>query len=276
MDKSLQNFINDLVIRSHDNFDQFYKWNINYVQDEKDHRRYEKLYDIILCDIRNKITVSGEKVTNVEYHKRFGWVLNGTNNKAYLGKMNITENSSIEIGNMTYFSGSSIVNGNGQLEIGAFCSLAKGIEVFTSNINHPMNFATTYNLHSNLRIIENDMGLELPNFHQEIKRLEKKKDVTIGNDVWIGRDVLIMNGISIGDGCIIGARSTITKNCEPYGVYVGSPAKLVKYRFSQDIIRQLLIIKWWKWPYEKISRNKAFFDEDLAEYSGDLYRIIVE
>jgi virginiamycin A acetyltransferase len=276
MDKSKRNFIDDLVIRSHDNFDQIYKSNLNFAQDSKDHQGYEELYDTIFDNILNKTTVLGEKVSNVEYHRRFGWILSGTNNKAYLGKINLTGKSSIEIGNMTYFSGSSILNGNGHLEIGSYCSLANGIEIFTSNINHPTSFVTTYNLHSNSRIVENAMALELPNFHKEIKQLNKKKDVTIGNDVWIGRDVLIMNGINIGDGCIIGTRSTITKDCEPYGVYVGTPAKLVKYRFSQDIITQLLAIKWWKWTYEKISRNKVFFDQDLSEYSGSLRKIIVE
>jgi aminopeptidase-like protein/acetyltransferase-like isoleucine patch superfamily enzyme len=275
-DKSKRNFINDLVIRSHDNFDQIYRSNLSFARDSKVNQDYGPLYDAILDNILKNTTLLGEKVSNVEYHERFGWVLSGTNKKAYLGKINLTGKASIEIGNMTYFSGSIIVNGNAHLEIGSYCSLANGIEIFTSNINHPTSFTTTYNLHSNARIVENAMGLELPNFHSNIKQLKKRKDVTIGNDVWIGRDVLIMNGINIGDGCIIGTRSTITKDCEPYGVYVGTPAKLVKYRFNQDIITQLLAIKWWNWSYEKIRRNKPFFDQELAEYSGSLRRIIIE
>jgi len=274
MDRNKINFINDLVIRSHDNFDQIYKLNSGFVQ-ESYHQGYEELYEYILDYILNNITLLGEELSNVEYHQRFGWVLFASSHKAFLGKINLSGNSTVEIGNMTYFSGSSTVNGNAHLDIGSFCSLANGIEIFTSNINHPISFVTTYNLHSNSRIIDNAMEIELPNFQNEIIHLEKKKNVTIGNDVWIGRDVFIMNGIKIGDGCIIGSRSTVTKNCEPYGVYVGTPAKLVKYRFSRDIVSQLLDIRWWKWSYEKINKNKAFFDQDLGTYAGNLSGIII-
>ncbi|NQU35019.1 MAG: CatB-related O-acetyltransferase [Bacteroidetes bacterium] len=275
MDKNKQNFINDLIIRSHDNFDQIYKFNPEFFLNQYDHLNYQHLYDRILNYIINNISLLGEKISDVEYHERFGWVLSVNFNKAYLGKINLTGNTKVDIGRMTYFSGASTINGNDILTIGSFCSLANGIEIFTSNINHPTNFTTTYNLHSNSRIIDNAMEMELPNFISEIRNLEKKKGVTIGNDVWIGRDVLVMNGIKIGDGCIIGTRSTITRNCEPYGVYVGTPARLVKYRFSQEIINQLLEICWWKWSFEIIRKNKRFFDQDLNNYTGNLKEIII-
>lgn len=57
-----------------------------------------------------------------------------------------------------------------------------------------------------------------------------EKDITIGNDVWIGFGAQIMAGVTIADGCVIGAGAVVTKDTEPYGVYVGVPAQLKKYR----------------------------------------------
>lgn len=57
-----------------------------------------------------------------------------------------------------------------------------------------------------------------------------EKDIIIGNDVWIGFGAKIMAGVTIADGCVIGAGAVITHDTEPYGVYVGVPAKLIKKR----------------------------------------------
>ena len=57
-----------------------------------------------------------------------------------------------------------------------------------------------------------------------------KKGIKINKDVWIGAGVKILDGVIIGEGCIIGAGSTVTKSTEPYGIYGGTPAKLIKRR----------------------------------------------
>ena len=67
-----------------------------------------------------------------------------------------------------------------------------------------------------------------------------------GNDVWIGRGAFIKNGLTLGDGCGIGARSVVTKDVPPYAIVAGNPAKLIRYRFSEDIIEKLLELKWWE------------------------------
>lgn len=58
----------------------------------------------------------------------------------------------------------------------------------------------------------------------------REKDIIIGNDVWIGFGAQIMAGVTITDGCVIGAGAVVTHDTEPYGVYVGVPAKLIKKR----------------------------------------------
>lgn len=57
-----------------------------------------------------------------------------------------------------------------------------------------------------------------------------QKDIIIGNDVWIGFGAQIMAGVKIADGCVIGAGAVVTKDTEPYGVYLGVPARLKKHR----------------------------------------------
>jgi tetrahydrodipicolinate N-succinyltransferase len=76
--------------------------------------------------------------------------------------------------------------------------------------------------------------------------------ITIGNDVWIGYRAIMLPGIEIGDGAVIGAGAIVTKDVPRYAVVGGSPAKLIRYRFPQDIISKLLDIQWWQWDDDKI------------------------
>jgi hypothetical protein len=74
-----------------------------------------------------------------------------------------------------------------------------------------------------------------------------KGDIIIGNDVWIGSGVKILSGVTIGDGCVIGANALVCKNVPSYSVCGGVPARLIKNRFSDEIIKKLEFIKWWDW-----------------------------
>ena len=51
---------------------------------------------------------------------------------------------------------------------------------------------------------------------------------------------------------MIAAGSVVVKNVEPYSIVGGNPAKHIKYRFENDVIRELLRIKWWDWEIDKI------------------------
>ena len=85
----------------------------------------------------------------------------------------------------------------------------------------------------------------------------------IGNDVWIGAGASIMTGITIGDGAVIGANAVVTKDVPPYAVVVGVPARIIKYRFSESIIKQLLEIKWWSYTKEELQKYRDCFVGDL-------------
>lgn len=66
------------------------------------------------------------------------------------------------------------------------------------------------------------------------KNKEDDKDIIIHNDVWIGANSIILKGVEIGEGCVIGAGSVVTKSTIPYGIYVGNPANLLRYREGKE------------------------------------------
>ena len=79
------------------------------------------------------------------------------------------------------------------------------------------------------------------------KELESKGMITIGNDVWIGGNVTIMRRVTIGDGAIIAAGAVVVKDVPAYSIVGGIPARIIKYRFDETIIKRLLNIQWWEY-----------------------------
>lgn len=96
---------------------------------------------------------------------------------------------------------------------------------------------------------------------------DNKGDIVIGNDVWIGYKAIILAGVKIGDGAIIGTRALVTKDVPAYSIVGGVPAKIIRKRFSEDIINELEILKWWDWPKQKIAQNI------ISIQSGDISKI---
>ena len=77
-------------------------------------------------------------------------------------------------------------------------------------------------------------------------------DIVIDNDVWIGYEAVIMAGVHIGNGAIIAARAVVTKDVPSYTIVGGVPARPIRKRFVEEVIRKLETLKWWDWPAEKI------------------------
>ncbi|WP_299007652.1 CatB-related O-acetyltransferase [uncultured Shewanella sp.] len=91
----------------------------------------------------------------------------------------------------------------------------------------------------------------------------------IGNDVWIGTGAVILSGVSIGDGAVVGAGSIVTKDVLPFEIVAGTPARVIKKRFNQKQILELLELNWWNWPIEKIRKNINFFQKnyELSDFN---------
>ena len=178
----------------------------------------------------------------------------------------------IDLGRFTYISNNCFLFGRSQIRIGSFCSIGPHFHCATHE-QHPMQFAATYPM---------SQAIGVPLSRGDAKGLDPVGNVIddfpvdIGNDVWIGEQVTLSAGITIGDGCVIGTKSLVTKDCIPYGIYGGTPAKLIRMRFPDQIIEQLLALKWWEWSLAKLRANAHFFEIDLTQFEGTLAEEIRE
>ena len=87
----------------------------------------------------------------------------------------------------------------------------------------------------------------------------EKEQTTIGNDVWIGNNVTILSGVDIGDGAVIAAVAVVTKDVPPFAIVGGVPAKILKYRFSDELIKELEQLKWWDKGIDWVEKHKDIF-----------------
>lgn len=178
-----------------------------------------------------------------------GKVVVGSHSKVIGAKIS----GNVIIGKWTVLAGPNInilaeIN---NVEIGNFCSVAQN--VYIQEMNHNPKKLTTFYMMKNF-------------FHDKEKQdTISKGAIYIGNDVWIGTQTIVLSGAHISDGCIIGANSVVTRCLPPYSIAVGSPAKVIGYRFNERIIEKLLGIRWWLWDDEKIHKNKALFMQEVTE-----------
>lgn len=134
-----------------------------------------------------------------------------------------------------------------KLIIGKFCALARGVKFIMNGANHKMSGFSTY-----------PFGIFAGGWERvqpTAKELPYRGDTRVGNDVWIGFDSLIMPGVQIGDGAIIASRSVVVKDVPPYAIAGGNPASTIRLRFAEEIISELLKIRWWDWDIATISQN---------------------
>lgn len=132
-------------------------------------------------------------------------------------------------------------------KVGKFCSIAPDVDVIVGVHPYTYPYVTTAPpFYSNLK----QCGFNYSNqqsFNEfKFADSEHKYPIIIGNDVWIQRFVKIVSGVKIGDGSVILAGAVVTKDIPPYAIVGGVPAKILKYRFSEDDIKLLVNFKWWE------------------------------
>ncbi len=182
------------------------------------------------------------------------------------GKVKISEGSklySVLIDGNVSIGSYSIINGPtteiharvNRISIGNYCSIAKG--VLLQEYFHDQERLTTYFiLH---HVFNDEWG----------KEITSKGSIEIGHDVWIGAKSIVLSGVKIGNGAIIAANSLINSDVPPFAIVGGSPAKIIKYRFTDEIRQKLIKLNWWEWPLEKVKRNKHLFESRLTDKALD-------
>jgi virginiamycin A acetyltransferase len=145
----------------------------------------------------------------------------------------------------------------GDITIGKYCQI--GAFVALHGTNHPVSYPSIY------------INFQL--FNGELAQNKSEAPILIGNDVWIGHGVNILSGVTIGDGAIIGAGSVVTKNVESYSIVGGNPARFIRKRFSDEVIKELLELKWWDKTPDELNNIKGFFNTDLTTVAS-IYQII--
>jgi acetyltransferase-like isoleucine patch superfamily enzyme len=135
--------------------------------------------------------------------------------------------------------------------IGKYCSISWDITI--GAVNHPSNTLSTHAFPYVKRIgfVEED------NQHHE--------NTLIGNDVWIGCNSVILPGVKVGDGAIIGSGSVVTKDVPEYAIMAGVPAKIIRYRFEEEVRNKLRELEWWHLPSQIIKQNIEIFQSPLDE-----------
>lgn len=135
----------------------------------------------------------------------------------------------VRIGRHTYFSQGVVWR---DAVIGRYCSISYNVLIGAPQ--HQISYLSTH-----------------PDFDRTPEGTDGLMTV-IGNDVWIAGSVVIRRGTRIGDGAIVGAGAVVLKDVPPYSIVAGVPAKVIRYRFSEEVIRRLLELKWWDFDDETL------------------------
>jgi len=105
-----------------------------------------------------------------------------------------------------------------------------------------------------------------PYFGYVQKELIHKCELVIGNDVWVGQNAIFLPSVKrIGDGAVIGAGAVVTKDVPDFAVVVGNPAKILKYRFSEETQLKIKASKWWEKDITELQKNMDEFVHPLED-----------
>ena len=137
-------------------------------------------------------------------------------------------------------------------EIGSFCSLASGIHIGLAE--HPIDWISTSPVFQKVK------NSSLHKRFAEIS-MPKSKRTTIGHDVWIGTNAIVKAGVTVGTGAVIASGAVVTKDVPPYAIVGGCPARIIRYRFNDQLIHQLIHTEWWNYSEDKLMKLGKLADK---------------
>lgn len=179
-------------------------------------------------------------------------------NHCVFGKFNVVyKNCSLNrvaLGDYTYIGPSSSISNT---TFGKFCSIGPGCRIGLGK--HPTNYLSTHPVFFSNK---NQAGV----LFTKSNYFKEYESINIGNDVWIGANVVVLDGVTVGNGAIIAAGSVVVKDVPPYAIVGGNPAKLIRMRFSGDVIDSLSELEWWDrestWLLKHIECFQSEFTKD--------------
>lgn len=138
-----------------------------------------------------------------------------------------------------------------KLTIGDYVSIAQNV-FFLLDVEHYTNSLSTY-------------PFKVKMLKLSCNEAFGKGDIVVGDGVWIGHGAEILSGVNIGQGAIIAAGSVVTKNVPPYAVVGGVPARVIRFRFSHEIQKEIE-----KFDYSKLNIDlvKEHIDELYLDISN--------
>lgn len=157
-----------------------------------------------------------------------------------------------KIDDYTYIGPSTVLINT---DIGKFCSIAAGCRIGMAS--HTSSYISTSPIFT-----EKINGTGTSWIDENIVN-PIASHVQIGSDVWFGMNVLVPSSVTIGTGAIVACGAVVTKDVPPYAIVAGVPAKVIRYRFKDDVICKLLALKWWEKDEAWIKKNIHFFQREV-------------
>ena len=150
--------------------------------------------------------------------------------------------TNVNVGRCTYFAGASA----GNADIGSFCSIGPGAKIGGLG-KHPVDMISTHPIFYSTKMQSGITFSDKDYFDEQPK-------TTVGHDVWVGANAIILDGVNIGNGAIVAAGAVVVKDVPAFSIVGGVPAKIIRYRFSDEDISKINETNWWNLTLSEIKK----------------------
>ena len=121
------------------------------------------------------------------------------------------------IGSFVHIAAATTVMGGGSFRMEDFATLSGGVRVYTGTDDY--------------------LGGSMVNSTVPAPwRVPVRSFVQLGRHSVIGAGSVVLPGVTVGEGAAVGAMSLVSKDCEPWTVYAGSPARPLRARPRERIL----------------------------------------
>lgn len=122
------------------------------------------------------------------------------------------------VGNHVHIAAHSCISGGGYCVIEDFAGLSAGVKLITGSADF------------------NGEGLTSPTTPKNYQSV-KRSYIIIKKHAILATNVIVHPGITVAEGCVIASGSVVTKDTEPWSIYMGIPARKIKERESKEITK---------------------------------------